>query len=311
MAMQAIGHCKAIQLGQDEVVKRISDLLLENFGALVRDVARADFERWAGQADATIRRPTALLAGFPRTGTTLLEQVLDAHPELTSSEELEVFSRDIFPGLWRSGPESKPTIEAFNTLPADKWLTLRERYLRTMEEVRDEKLGTRLHLDKNPTLTPLIPAFRRLFPEAVILFALRDPRDVVLSCFLRYLPLNTNSVWFLTLERTAQRYAHDMEAWLSLRDKLNGGWLEVRYEDVVADTEAQARRCLIALGLDWNPSVLDYRARLEHKPVTSPTYEAVTKPIYKTAIGRWQNYERYLQPVLGILEPLVRAFGYA
>src|SRR5262249_51640543 len=115
---------------------------------------------------------------------------------------------------------------------------------------------------------------------------------------------------FLTIQRTAQRYAHDMRAWLSLREKFQGSWLEIRYEDVVTDIEAQARRCLHALSLEWDPAVLEYRSRLESKPVSSPTYEAVIKPVYKTAIGRWRNYQRYLEPVLEVVEPLVREFGY-
>jgi hypothetical protein len=180
-----------------------------------------------------------------------------------------------------------------------------------MAQVRGEPIAGRLHLDKNPAMTLLIPAFRRLFPEAAILLALRDPRDVVLSCFLRYLPLNTNSVWYLTLQRTAERYATDMRAWLTLREKLPQPWLEVRYEDVVDDLPGQARRCLDTLGLPWDPAVEDYRARLPEKLVRSPSYEAVARPVFKTAVGRWRNYARYFEPVLPVLEPFVRAFGYA
>jgi hypothetical protein len=180
-----------------------------------------------------------------------------------------------------------------------------------MEEVAGAPIGGRVHLDKNPTLTLLIPAFRRLFPEATLLLALRDPRDVVLSCYLRYLPLNTNSVWYLTPQRAAQRYATDMNGWLTLRDKLPSGWLEVRYEDVVADLEGQARRCLDALGLPWDDSVRDYRTKLASKAVQSPTYEAVTRPVYASSIGRWQNYQKYLEPVLLVLKPFIKDFGYA
>jgi hypothetical protein len=156
----------------------------------------------------------------------------------------------------------------------------------------------------------MIPVVSRLFPEARLIIALRDPRDVVLSCFLRFLPLNPVSVWFLTLERLVERYSLDMRAWLKFRDMIQTGFIEVRYEETVHDLEAVARRTLERLGVPWNDDVLAYRARAQNKRVLSPTYEAVAKPIYGHAIGRWINYERYLAPVLSRLQTFARAFGY-
>ena len=314
-AMDAIGRCKSVQLAGDAIVKRLSDHLISNFRGLIDQVTAGDFTRWGEELarPPCAQRRVALLAGFPRSGTTLLEQVLDAHPDVVSSEELEVFPRDIFPRLWnRAGSATAtPTVEALSALPNDDWLSLRREYLETMEQVLGEAVAGRLHLDKNPAMTLLIPAFRRLFPEATILVALRDPRDVVVSCFLRYLPLNTNSVWYLTLRRTAERYATDMRAWLALRDKLPQPWLQVRYEDVVNDMERETRRCLAVMGLSWDPGVLDYRHRLDGKAVRSPSYEAVAQPVFKTAVGRWRNYAHHLEPVLPVLEPFVREFGYS
>jgi hypothetical protein len=140
---------------------------------------------------------------------------------------------------------------------------------------------------------------------------LRDPRDVVLSCYLRYLPLNTVSVNFLDVQRTAERYALDMSAWLKFRDRIEAPWCEIKYENTVADLEGQARRALDTLELAWDNEVLNYRERLvTSKQVTSPTYEAVAQPIYIRAIGRWKNYERLLEPALAKLEPFLREFGY-
>src|SRR5262249_1190754 len=140
--------------------------------------------------------------------------------------------------------------------------------------------------------------------------ALRDPRDVVLSCFLLYLPLNPLSVSFLTLERAARRYALDMTAWLKLRERFPLPWLEVRYEHTVADLPHQARRVLEFLGLPWDGAVLRFDEHARQRAVLSPTYAAVTQPLHAKAIGRWRRYADYLEPILPILEPLVRAFGY-
>jgi hypothetical protein len=113
------------------------------------------------------------------------------------------------------------------------------------------------------------------------------------------------------LPRTAARYALDMSAWLKFRELIDVPWCEVRYEDTVANVERQARRALETLDLPWNDQVLGYRERLAaEKRVTSPSYEAVAKPIYTGAIGRWRNYASALEPELEALEPFVREFGY-
>jgi hypothetical protein len=250
-----------------------------------------------------------LLTGFPRSGTTLLEQVLDAHPDVVSSEEKEVFGAKVLPLLGKGAPPGAPLAPLLDELAADRIAAAREIYLAAMQAMLGEPIGPRLHLDKNPALTPMIPAMRRVFPELKLLVALRDPRDVVVSCFLRWLPLNPMSVWFLTLERTVDRYVNDINGWLRVRDML-GDWTEIRYEDLVADLPGQARRALDLLGVAWDDAVLDYRRRHMTRPVLSPTYEDVAKPVHTGAIGRWRRYERHLAPLVHRLAPFVKRLGY-
>lgn len=282
----------------------------ELLGPEQRRLTGGHFERWAAQAHSFPPCRQAVLASFPRSGTTLIEQVLDSHPQLVSSDEREAFGRDIFPALWRSSSTPLPTAAALDAIPVERLLAQRQRYLTYMAAALDAPIGDRMHLDKNPTLTPLLPGMLRLFPETRLLIALRDPRDVVISCFMQYLPLNPNSVCYLTLERTARRYAFDLGLWLRFREQIRSPWLDVRYEDCVANLERETRRALDFLQLPWDPQVLTYRERLKTKAVASPTYEAVSKPLYTSAIGRWKNYRKYLEPCLAVLEPFVRAFGY-
>src|SRR5262249_14942447 len=273
---------------------------------LAEAVTEGDLARWAESARELPQRKVALLTGFPRSGTTLLEQILDSHPGLVSSDEREAFARDIFPAMWMTPQTPKPTLAALDAMPPARGAQQRDRYFRYMEAALNQPIGDRVHLDKNPPFTLLIPAVLRLFPEMKLLIALRDPRDVILSCFMQYLPLNTNSVCYLSLERAAERYALDLGVWLRLRSLLPNAWLEVRYEDTVHDLEREARRSLDFLGLPWDPQVLGYRERMRTKAVSSPTYEAVAQPLYTRAIGRWKNYARYLEPCLPRLEPLVQ-----
>lgn len=309
-AMRAMLKCKEILVPQEAPVLRESETLQFQLRTLAESLTPAHFLNWVEAGKAFPRKKMAVLASFPRSGTTLLEQVLDSHSGLVSSDEREVFGRDIFPAMWCTAKTPLPTVTALDAIPVERWTAQRERCLNYFEAALNEPIRDRVHLDKNPTMTLLIPGMLRLFPEARLLIALRDPRDVVVSCFMQYLHLNPNSVCYLTLERTARRYAHDMGIWRRLREMISSPWLEVRYEDTVAELEKEARRALEFLELPWEPQVLKYRERLKEKAVSSPTYEAVSKPIYTSAIGRWKNYQKYLEPCLEILQPSIEAFGY-
>jgi tetratricopeptide (TPR) repeat protein len=309
-AVDAIESCKQLQRAHEkpywDASVKLHARLMELNGSLDREI----LGRWR---DATVDLPvrrTALLTSFPRSGTTLLEQLLDSHTDLVSSEERDFIGREVVHAA-TAGRGKTTILEALNEFSIRDIESLRTRYFAAMEYLLGEPIGERTHLDKNPAYNVVIPLVLRVFPETRLVIALRDPRDVVLSCYLRYLPLNAVSVQFLDVERTAQRYAQDMTAWLKLREILDGTWCEVRYEDTVSDAGHQARRALDMLGLPWQEEVLNYRDRLHGKKhVTSPTYEAVAQPIHTRAIGRWKNYERLLAPTFETLGPFIREFGY-
>ena len=309
-AMAAMLQAKQFLLAEEGPFRKESDALLGYLGSLAQNLTAAHWQRWGETGKAFPPKKMAVLTSFPRSGTTLLEQVLDSHPSLISSDEREAFGRDIFPALWRTEKTPLPTAEALDGIPLERLAAQRDRYFAYMAAALNEPIGERVHLDKNPTMTLLLPGMIRLFPEVKLLIALRDPRDVILSCFMQYLPLNTNSVCYLTLERAARRYANDLGVWRKLREVIPVPWLEVRYEDCVLHLEREARRALQFLGLPWDPQVLGYRDRLKTKAVSSPTYEAVSQPLYTSAIGRWKNYRKYLEPCQEVLQPCLDAFAY-
>lgn len=309
-AMKAMLNSKEILLRREGGLRKEAETVLQHLVDLTNSLTPEHFRRWQDSTQSLPPSNVSALSGFPRSGTTLLEQVLDSHQSVVSSDEREAFARDIFPAMWLSPMTPAPTAQALDAVPIGRLTGLRKRYLDYMAAALNEPIDGRVHLDKNPTLTLVLPGFLRLFPDARLLIALRDPRDVVVSCFMQYLPLNPNSVCFLTLERTAARYAADMAVWRRLREMIASRWLEVKYEDTVANLEREARRAVEFLGLSWDPSVLNYRETLRGKAVASPTYEAVSQPLYTRAIGRWKHYEKFLEPCLKTLEPSVRAFGY-
>jgi hypothetical protein len=310
-AVDAIDHCKRAQKSRETPYWKASEKVPDQLREMTEAVKRDNFRRWRDAASGLAPMRQTLLTGFPRSGTTLLEQVLDAHPDLVSSEERDFIGRELMYTVM-TGRGKMPLADVLNELRIEEIERQRHRYVHAMEYLLGQPIAGRMHLDKNPAYNLTIPLVLRVFPESRLIIALRDPRDVVLSCYLRYLPLNAVSVRFLDIQRTAERYALDMTGWLKFRDLIETPWCEIRYEDTVANLEAQARRALDTLGLAWDNQVLGYRQRLlESKQVTSPTYEAVAKPIYTRAIGRWKHYERLLEPALKTLAPFIREFGYS
>ncbi|HXR48683.1 MAG TPA: sulfotransferase [Candidatus Limnocylindrales bacterium] len=255
-------------------------------------------------------RRVAFLGGHPRSGTTLLEQVLDSHPDIVSAEETQVFVDDALNPL-RANLSGGSPLAYLEAAQADALQQSRARYFHAMELCLNKPIGDRLLIDKNPSVTLFLAAFIRIFPEIKILIALRDPRDVALSCFMQcYVPVTPSSVTYLSLEETTEGYAHTAEEWKILSSAIKNPRLEVRYEDVVADLESVSRRVLDFLGVPWGASVLRFDEHARSKRVRSPTYADVTQPVFKRALGRWRNYQKYLEPCLDRLEPFVKALGY-
>jgi hypothetical protein len=115
---------------------------------------------------------------------------------------------------------------------------------------------------------------------------------------------------YLTLGSTVEDYVAMMGLWQKLMPMVEGRFLQVRYEDMVEDLESVARKTLDFLGVSWDPCVLGFDEHARKKLVRSPTYADVTKPVYKHAVGRWRNYQKYLEQHLEKLAPFAKAFGY-
>ncbi|MGB7767344.1 MAG: sulfotransferase, partial [Verrucomicrobiia bacterium] len=268
-------------------------------------------QRWLDCASAlSPPHRVTLLGGHPRSGTTLLEQVLDSHPDVISLEETTIFHDDAYMPLTRKLPDDTPMLPVLEAASTEALRQSRANYFRSAELFLCQPIGDRLLIDKNPSLTFLIPLLLRVFPEIKLLVALRDPRDVVLSCFMQNMPLNQGSSAYLTLESAVVEYAAMMSLWQTLKPMLEGRYLEVRYEDMVADLEPVARRTLDFLGVPWDARVLGFDKHARQKVVRSPTYADVTQPVYKRAVGRWHHYQKYMEPHLPKLEAFAKAFGY-
>jgi tetratricopeptide (TPR) repeat protein len=238
----------------------------------------------------------AFLGGHPRSGTTLLERILDAHPSVTAGDETLAFA-SISQLIEITAPE----------IPAGGLNFLRQRYLKNMAQACKLPGPDGVILDKNPAATSYIPAFLRAFPELRVLIALRDPRDVLVSSYFESL----RNVSHFSFERLAEHYSAIMDVWLMVREWEGLNWLETRYEDTVADLEKEGGRVTRFLGLEWHENQAQFHDSNRQKPVMSSNYSVVTQPVYKRAVGRWMVYEKHMAAALPKLEPYCRMFGYA
>ncbi len=310
-AMKAILEAKALLQGEATRCFGKATISYEDLATMEAGISAEMLQRWfdIGPALQPERR-VALLCGHPRSGTTLLEQVLDAHPEIVSAEETDSFRNEALPALRASATANSPVLNILEAATLPQLQQARSGYFSFMEEHLGSPIANRLLIDKNPILTVQIPAFLCIFPEARFLVALRDPRDVVLSRFMIPQPVFPLATPFFSLEGTTEAYAITMGIWRTVAPLMPAPYLEVRYEDMVEDLESVARRTLDFLGVSWDTRVLGFDDHARKKMVRSPTYADVTQPVYKRAMGRWRHYQKYLEPYLDKLEPFVKAFGY-
>ncbi|MCA9189269.1 MAG: sulfotransferase [Pirellulaceae bacterium] len=309
-AIEAVTDAKRIAGQHAQTLRKQAEREYTDFCSLLATLTPADVQRWRELADREQPQRVALLTGAPRSGTTLLEKVLAAHPDIVTSDEQEAFAKFIYPAMLQLPDDQSLQASSLTDIETQNWTDQRHRYLRYLEGAMQEPIAGRVCIDKNPSTIPLIPGMLRLFPEMKLIVALRDPRDVVVSCFMQHLPLNSVSAQFLTLPGVVDRVIRDAEGWWRLRAIIGQDWMEVRYEDLVNDLEGMVRKTLTSLDLNWDEKIMDYRQRLRNEPVRSPTYEAVAKPIYRSSIGRWRNYERYLEPFLDRLKPIMTQGGW-
>lgn len=260
---------------------------------------------WTPPPPAAADSAPIFLLGFPRSGTTLLDQILDAHPALTTMEEKDAL--DQVRRAVQQLPGGYP--QALARLDEAAISDLRQLY---HDEVRRHvgDLGGRALIDKMPLNTIDAGLIFRLFPNARILLALRHPCDVVLSGFMQAMQPNAAMVLFDSLNSTATFYAEVMELWQRYRQVLPLSVLTIRYEDLVADLAAETRRILDFLGLAWDDAVLGYAQHARTRAISTPSYHQVVQPIYQRSVHRWRNYAFAFDEALPMLRPFIEEFGY-
>lgn len=246
----------------------------------------------------------AFLLGFPRSGTTLLEHALGSHPDVATLEERETLTEAA-----RDFLTDAEDIEVLATLPDDRLSAYRRAYWRRVRALGFEP-GKRVFLDKQPMNTISLPLIAKLFPTAKVIFAQRDPRDVVFSCFRHRFQVNAMSWETLDLERCARFYSAVMDLRELYRAKLGYDEHTVAYEALVQDFEAECAAVCRFLGVPWNEAMKDFASRAKQGRVATVSGAQIARGLFQGGAGQWRRYEDQLTPALRILKPWVERFGY-
>jgi tetratricopeptide (TPR) repeat protein len=276
------------------------------FRELAAKVRPEEIRRWREEmaGDPPGFRPAALM-GHPRSGTTLLEHRLERYESVAALEETNAFDGG---ALGAAGFKRDEHFAAFNSRAAERVRDARRRYAQAAATLHGAPLSLEtLVIDKNPAQLMQLALWLRVFPELRLLVALRDPRDVVISSYFLYLPPNPASVQFLDWERAAHHYAEFMGLWLKMREFLPAdGWMECRYEDMIASPETETARVVTFLGIAGK----EKESGVSSATVHSPNYATATRPVHSKSVARWQHYAEHLRSGAKFLKPYVTEFGY-
>lgn len=261
---------------------------------------------------ATARRDCpqpVFILGFPRSGTTLLEQSLSSHPMIAAGDELPFINE-----LSQSIPRLLNSPLAYPEALAELWMgnnrleldALRDVYLRRAMGQGVVDPGRAWFTDKMPLNETHLGLIALMFPKSPLIHMHRHPLDVVLSAFSHQLTHGYNCA--AALETAAQHYVLIMDLVQHTVRELDPRYLSVRYEDLVADMPGNARTILDFIGLPFDQRCVDFQNN-QRLPNT-PSYAQVSERLYHRSTFRYRNYRRQLEPVVPILRPTIERLGY-
>jgi tetratricopeptide (TPR) repeat protein len=243
----------------------------------------------AGSGDLTAT--PVFIVGMPRSGTTLIEQIIASHPNAVGAGEL--FDLD---NIVQSLARTRDCVcfpEIVKTMSGSELRQIGARYI---DAIRAIAPAAERVADKMPWNFHFLGLIHLAMPNARIIHARRDPVDTCLSCFSILFEGDSNCYTYDLdeLGRFYRAYENLMTHWRAVLPE--GVMIEVQYEDVVADLENQARRIIAHCGLAWNDACLAFHKT--RRPVRTSSVAQVRQPIYRSSIGRWRPYRKHLRSLL-------------
>jgi tetratricopeptide (TPR) repeat protein len=244
------------------------------------------------------------LVGFPRSGTTLLEQILASHPDVVALEEKPTLNDDITDFFL-----AQDSLDPLMTLSPEETQRRVDAYWSRIAGYGLDVAG-KTFVDKQPSLTLYLPLVARLFPKAKIIVARRDPRDVVLSCFRRGFNMNRTIYEFADLERLSTYYSAVMRLAEIYAEKLPLTFHVHAHEAMIADFDRSIASLCAAIGVEFDDNMRNFVETAKRRDIRTPSARQVVKGLDTAGVGYWRNYASHLAPATPILQPWISAFGY-
>ena len=238
---------------------------------------------------------------MPRSGSTLVEQILASHPQVHAAGELTTLNHVVQTTSHGAGLPFPACIGQYG---ADDVRRLGEHYLAKLPTLPDGKVRI---IDKAPGNFLYVGLIRLILPNARIVHTMRDPVDTCLSCFSHLFPDLPFSYDLAELGRYYRGYHELMGHWRSVLS--TDAMLDVAYEAVVDNIEEQARRLIEYCGLPWDDRCLRFHET--SRPIATLSNVQVRRPLYRSSLGGWRRYDAYLEPLLSELDPCRRSCGRA
>lgn len=286
----------ARELGEDREVMAITQFCSE----------AEDIAAWRDERAPAVAESPIFIVAFPRSGTTLLEQALDAHPQLLTMDE-QPFLQQILVELRQAGHGYPARLAE---LPQAALDAARARYWALVGGKVALQPGQRL-IDKNPLNMLRLPLIKRLFPHASILLAIRHPADVITSNYFQHYSAPEFARLCSDLPTLALAWRRAFDFWYAEQTRLQPRVHEVFYERFIGDFEPQLRSIAEFLQIGWDEAMLAPGEHARRKGyISTPSYTQVVQPINNKAVGRWRRYERWMGPVMEQTAPYLRRWGY-
>ncbi|MDG1838828.1 MAG: sulfotransferase [Phycisphaerales bacterium] len=268
------------------------DLYVSEIDQLIETFSAEQLQRKDGHIGSECSH--VFIAGMPRSGTTLVEQILDSHPDATGvgeAKEIDILARSLqkLIGSWSPWPKCARDIG-----PEDG-----KKMLASYEDslARHGYALPSTFINKNLKNVRLLGLIAMLFPHSKIVFTRRDPRDVGISCLMGNFSPRVHPE-LMDLDRIAMAIEQNdrlIEHWKTV---LPMPWIEINYEDVVADKNRMTRDVVEFCGLPWDDRCLEFYD--SGRTVMTLSYDQVNKPIYNTSVGRYRNYESHIDPLMAL-----------